>query len=716
MLAALFGICFTRVLLGRESFFFRDFSLFGYPLAAHLHRCFWSAEFPLWNPFNNAGLPFLAQWNTMALYPGSLFFEILPLPWSVNVFCLGHLILGGFGLRRLVRSLTNDPFAADLAGLLFAFNGLALNFLMWPNNSAAWGWMPWLIGEFASRRAPGAAPGPTAWIRAATIATLQMLTGAPEVILFTWLVAGALAIAAGGWRLLLFALGVGCVTLLLAAPQLLPFIELWLGSHRVGGDFSTGDWALAPTGLLHFLAPLFESSPTGQGVHLQDAQKWTSSYYIGAATLGFCALGLRSNLGWLLGGLAAASLLLAHGVATIGLFRYPVKFVIPAVFCLIALAGLGAAQIPRLKNPRRACVVLCLALALAALAIAAIAPPNSAARLSAQTRALCALAGVVIAFVRFPFQTIALPALLALDIATHMPWQNPTIPTELLQPAHAGTTPRGTNGLQRSFLTLESYNLLRSRMLPDRTNDFLIRREALLQNLNLIDGLPKLDGFFSLYPMREREFRQALYLSPLEDVGPALDFLGVQRISRPGSVADWDRRTNALPIATIGQKPALAREGQILRAVLSPSFRPLETVYFHDRKMDAEEAASFGVSVQADRFPPSAHLTEIKAGRISIAVSNNAPEILVIAQSYDSNWRASRGEKFDGSNWDEMSERLSPLRTWRVNYNFLGVEAPAGVGRIVLEYRSRAFEIGLALAAAAMAVGFAFLAGKPRPS
>jgi len=49
----------------------------------------------LLNPLNDFGLPFLAQWNTMTLYPGSLIYLLFPLSWSLGIFCLAHLFLGG---------------------------------------------------------------------------------------------------------------------------------------------------------------------------------------------------------------------------------------------------------------------------------------------------------------------------------------------------------------------------------------------------------------------------------------------------------------------------------------------------------------------------------------------------------------------------------------------------------------------------------------------
>jgi len=52
---------FPQVLLGLEAFVVRDFGFFAYPLAHFQRECFWRGELPLWNPFNNCGVPFLAQ-------------------------------------------------------------------------------------------------------------------------------------------------------------------------------------------------------------------------------------------------------------------------------------------------------------------------------------------------------------------------------------------------------------------------------------------------------------------------------------------------------------------------------------------------------------------------------------------------------------------------------------------------------------------------------
>ena len=84
-------IPFRGVLLGAQTFAVRDFGLFSYPVAAYFRDSFWRGEWPLWNPLSCCGAPFLAQWNTLTLYPPSLIYLLLPLTWSLPFFCLAHL-------------------------------------------------------------------------------------------------------------------------------------------------------------------------------------------------------------------------------------------------------------------------------------------------------------------------------------------------------------------------------------------------------------------------------------------------------------------------------------------------------------------------------------------------------------------------------------------------------------------------------------------------
>src|SRR2546422_6029354 len=52
-------------------------------------------------PYTTLFRSFLAQWNTMVLYPGSLFYLVFPLSWSLAVFCLLHQFLSDRKSTRL---------------------------------------------------------------------------------------------------------------------------------------------------------------------------------------------------------------------------------------------------------------------------------------------------------------------------------------------------------------------------------------------------------------------------------------------------------------------------------------------------------------------------------------------------------------------------------------------------------------------------------------
>ena len=189
LLAALIVVCFPKVVFGLETFFYKDYGLFAYPMAFYHHEAFWRGEMPLWNPYNYCGLPFLAQWNTLTLYPPSLFYLVFPLTWSLGIFNLAHLFWAGLGMYFLAYRWTGNRLAASVAGVAYAFNGLSWSALMWTNNIAALGWMPWVVlcVERAWREGGG-----RNLILASLAGAMQTLAGAPEVIILTWFALGLL--------------------------------------------------------------------------------------------------------------------------------------------------------------------------------------------------------------------------------------------------------------------------------------------------------------------------------------------------------------------------------------------------------------------------------------------------------------------------------------------------------------------------------------------
>jgi hypothetical protein len=713
ILAVCIFAAYPEVVSGVRTFFFRDFGYFGYPLAFHHRESFWRGEVPLWNPLNDCGLPFLAQWNTMTLYPGSLFYLLFPLSWSLAVFCLAHQFVAGLGMYFLAVAWTRNRFAACVAGMVFAFNGLALNCLMWPNNIAALGWMPWVVLQ--AERAWHQGGRQTVW--ASVLAAMQMLTGAPELILFTWIIlAGMLlgqAVFAGhnwvrlGKRFAVVALLVAA----LAAVQLLPFLDLLAHSQR-DTSFGTSSWSMPGTGWANLLVPLFHcfSSPANHGVFFQYNQWWTSSYYVGVGplVLALSALGrLRERRVWFMGALAALSFVLALGddgfvykwlreaAPQFGLLRYPIKFIVVAIFGLpllaaftVARAHSRAASADFLRCTRALCLWWAGTMAvMAAILLWAWRYPFQwdewpATRTNALVRAALFTVFLGLLFAGQRVKAVNLRRWLRagllfvvwLDFMTHTPPQNPTVPLVAFQPGLLQLSPRPAHGVSRMMISPAADSKFRSIAAPKALDQYLGNRLGLFSNCNLLDDIPKVNGFFSLYLRDTDQICAMLYASPRNELPHLLDFLNVAYITAPDKLFDWVLRTNYLPLVTAGQEPIFADRAAVLRAIAAPDFAPQRVVYLPSESKPLTTAKSTAARILESRF--SAH-------RAEIVVEAPAPSLVVIAQSYYHHWHA----LVDGRR----------ARVWRANHAFQAVEAPAGRHAVQLVYHDPYVAFGIAV-------------------
>ena len=712
LLGALIFAMFPRVLWGSTTFIFRDFGMFGYPLA-HFHReSFWRGELPLWNPLSNCGLPFLAQWNTLTLYPGSLIYLLLPLGWSLSFFCLAHLFWGGLGMYVLAYRWTQHRLGAGLAGIIFAFNGLSLNALMWPNIEATLGWLPWVI--WLGQR--GWREGGRALVWAVLAGAMQMLAGGPEPILFTWLI--LLVLAGGDWlsgaadgaRILLRFCLLGLLVALVCAAQLLPFQELLAHSQRDRHySASTHDWCMPFWGWANFLVPLFRTAPTAQGVFLQNGQYWTSSYYAGIGTVLLAAVGVWRMRNWRVGAVAALALLglvLAQGDSTLlyrglqfcvpglGFVRYPVKFVILVLALAPLLAAFGFAALTRRTRPAgRFEVVAALLLALLVGGIVAVDSQSPLAEDAwrATWQSGLSRVGFLGLAVLFGMGLLAsegrrrivlgfvLVVLFWLDLATHAPTQNPGANPSVYAPGWARAQlklePEPNPGGSRVMLSPQARDILKHNPTASLEETYLRNRLGIRVNCNLLDELPQIDGFFSLTPREVARVAALPYDQPNRDFAGLLDFLGVSQTTVPGSTRDWRPRPTAMPIVTAGQQPVFADDRTALDA-LSQTNLDLRHIVFlppeaHGRVFASEQRA--------------ARVLEAKFTNRRVSVRTEAPtaSMVVLAQTYYPAWRA----YVDGQR----------VRIWRGNYAFQALEVPAGQHQIQLVYEDRRLLAGAVL-------------------
>lgn len=687
------------IFLGLQMFVFRDFGFFSAPIAWHLRESLWRMDVPLWNPLNNCGHPFLAEWNTQALYPPALFYLLLPFPWSFGVFCLLHLFLGGLGMFFLVRAWTQSGFGAAVAGAIYAFSGLMTGSLVWPATVAALGWMPWVV--WLTRRAWR--EGGRTLALAAIAGALQMLSGGVEMVLLTWVLLGALAvldmITAGGARgkiALRF-----CVVILLvgglSAAQLLPFFDLLRHSERTGNYFAA-DSPMPPTGWINFLVPLFRDE-SAQGIFFQNGQYWILSYYTGVIAVALAVLALwrrRSAEVWLIAILSLFCLVLALGNATpiygwltthvgvVGLIRFPVKFVILPAFAFPLMAGYALANRPGIQNARRANHWPFLWIAIVGLIVAcliqAVREPslnlshavvlNGIFRLAFFTAIMVGLFLLehgASSKVAYCIQALVL-VLVWLDLDTHAP-QPPLVNPVVFHSNMPRPIAPPQLGSGRAEIPPDVLQTLTFAAHPDAAQNFLTDRFALFSDCNLLDDIPKCDGFF---PLNLRE--DILAAGSLSE--SMQDFLGVSQVlAIKAGALDWRPRRTFIPFLTGGQKPLFASDAETLSRVAGTNFNPRAEVYL---PLDASNAVTISkpatVTVRPEQY---------SAEKILAKITANSPAMLVAAQSYYHPWHA----YVDG--------KRTPL--WRANYAFQALEVPAGEHEVELVYVDWNFRIGLAI-------------------
>ena len=703
---------FPGVVSGARAFIVRDFGLFAYPLAFYQRQCFWRGELPLWNPLSHCGIPYLAQWNTITLYPGSLIYLLLPLPWSVSFFCLAHLFWGGLGMYFLACRWTNHRLAAALAGVIFCFNGLALNFLMWTNVSATYGWLPWvlLLVQVGWRE------GGRKLVWATLASAMQLLAGSPEVVLLTWFI--LFLLACGEWcrreqprrDLVLRFCGIVLLVAAICAVQLLPFLQLLSHSLRSSRFSSISEnWSIPIWGWANFLAPLFRAAPRSQGVFSQPGQGWTSSYYAGIGTLLLAAAAVRRRQDWRVRLLAVVFVLgswLALGdegllframrtcFPAVGFVRFPVKFVVLtlAVAPLLAAFGLEAlaSKTRRLGLFEWVCTFILLLL-IALLAALDWKFPISDDLWRFYSRNALARAGflvliflVIMGFLRAQERRrillgILLLVIFWLDGATHSPRQNPTVQPSVYSPGWARAQLKLDNEARpnpaRIMLGAIAEETLRLHRLRDVEQCYLIDRLAFLDDCNLLDDVPQTLGFFALLPEAINNVTLLPVIYTNRDFPALLDFMGVAQTTAPGTLCQWTNRPTALPLVTAGQRPVFADD----RTAFSALF---------DNTTDFRQAVFLPLAAR-NTLSATQHTTAcvsaVKFANQSVSLQTEAPgaAMIVISQTFYPGWRA----YVDGR----------PEKIWCANYAFQALQVPPGHHQVTLVYEDKAFLFGALL-------------------
>jgi hypothetical protein len=117
-----------------------------YPFRTFANLSRQNGEFPLWNPYNFSGSPFLANFQSEIFYPLNLLYLVFPQITAWSILVILQLILGTGFMYLYLRELKIGGLASFLGGFTFGFSGFML---VWSQENAVVGqsaiWFPLIL-------------------------------------------------------------------------------------------------------------------------------------------------------------------------------------------------------------------------------------------------------------------------------------------------------------------------------------------------------------------------------------------------------------------------------------------------------------------------------------------------------------------------------------------------------------------------------------------
>ncbi|MFN8453062.1 MAG: YfhO family protein [Anaerolineae bacterium] len=305
-------LAFPEIIFGGQTLYRTDISWIHYPGHIFMAAEWLAGRVPLWDPYRQVGVPMLAEPQIGVLYPlRALFLSPLSPSLELSLFILFHFSLAAIFTFILARSLQLSTAAATITALSFGFGGFLMAQTPNVNILTPAVWLPlilWATIQAIQRRN---------W-RVALLAglplALQILTAHSQITFYTLITLAGYTLYriitdfsgradpnTGKFRyalrtalLALLAVASG---LLLAAPQLLPSLELLqftLRSHNQGLDLLTEN-SLHPLMWLNLLLP---SAFGNNVVKFKTGDPFQEVFiYVGFIPLFLALVGLRDLRG-----------------------------------------------------------------------------------------------------------------------------------------------------------------------------------------------------------------------------------------------------------------------------------------------------------------------------------------------------------------------------------------------------------------------------------
>ena len=357
---------FTPIAEDQASLKNGDFSGQFVAFGAYQYERMSQGEIPLWNPYNNAGLPFIADTQAAVFYPPrwiTIGLSSLAGEWNYNALQLEmafHVLLYTLLMYAFMRRLTlgheQSHFASFIASVIIGYGGYTTSYppLQLAVLEAAI-WFP--LGALGILEATRSDTLKWRWIALAGFGLgVSWLAGHPQTSWFmTYLLVAYLAYRCHkqkiGWKSFLSVLiGFGVITLGVTAVTLLPGIEYLLQTSRDGLGFDAKGNGFPFKDVAQLLLP-------------GSVSLW-SPLYVGIPALFFIGVAIIRNESESRFWMAVALIGLVHSVGANSSFYYATYNLIPglrffrgqerAAFVvansLAILAGLGLISVSTWAN------------------------------------------------------------------------------------------------------------------------------------------------------------------------------------------------------------------------------------------------------------------------------------------------------------------------------------------------------------------------------
>lgn len=256
-------------------------------------------QMPLWNPYNFAGTPLLANIQSAVFYPLNILF-ILPMPIAWSSYILLAPVLGFLFMFLYLRNLKLTTYPALFGSVTFALCGYNIAWLENGVLTHTLLWLPLILWSIDQKK----------YVLFLCALFSSFMAGHWQTFFYVFLLSQVYLLFKKRFRFLLFSL----LFLLLSLPQLLPSLQFISLSGRSADQVwqTNPGWFIPFQNLIQFISPDFFGNPsTLNYTGVFSYQEFIGYIGIPGLIFVFSALFIKRKIIWFFAGAAAIALILA---------------------------------------------------------------------------------------------------------------------------------------------------------------------------------------------------------------------------------------------------------------------------------------------------------------------------------------------------------------------------------------------------------------------